>query len=533
MKNLLLLLSVFTFCFASPGNAQVTKIKDAGPDSKRINFVVLGDGYTSTELGDFATDANNVITDFFNEPPFTNYTNFFNVYTIDVISQESGADHPSDDRLDQPRLDVNTALDASFHWNPAFHRLLYCNSSKVAQQIATHYPNSDQELVVINSPFYGGGGGGFSVFSTAPAASDLALHETGHSFMDLADEYSGGGEAPNRTSNTNAGNVKWQDWIGSGGVGEFQIGSTSSLKPVNGLCKMEFLNRGFCPVCSEQTIESIYQSISPLETTSPATTDVDFNGTVLDFNITTIKPIPNTLDYEWELDGIQIAAGVESVAITPAQMTEPSHTLLVRVSDNTALSKKNTNYVFTYEWTISNVVLPLEWVGFTARAEDKINRLDWEIAEPDGSSHFLVERKSSAVDWNTIERISFTGAETYTYHDEFPAPGNNLYRIRAVDFDGTLTYSPIRQVRNLTRNYFRVYPSVTNGPVNCELFTEGARNSSLTVFDANGRIMDEQPLATEGGWARTQLDLSALPSGSYSIMVKSGKEVHTQKVVKQ
>lgn len=533
MNSRLSLLVLLLFCLAPQAEAQVNKIKDAGPDGKRINFVVLGDGYTSTELGKFATDANNVIVDFFNEPPFTNYTNFFNVHTIDVVSPESGADHPVADQ-GQPVLDVNTALDASFHWGGSVHRLLYCSTSKVNAQVAANYPASDQELVVVNTPFYGGGGGGFATFSTANAASDLALHETGHSFMGLADEYAGGGsgERANNTSTANAGNVRWQDWIGMGGIGEFPNGN-GWIKCAEDNCMMEFLSQPFCAVCTEQTIESIYQIISPLETTTPTTANVDFNNADLDFSITTVKPIPNTLTYEWELDGNPLTTGVEDVTITSAQITSTSHTLLVRVTDATALSMKNANYVFTYEWTIMNQSLPVEWVDFTARAEGKINRLDWEIAEPEGSSHFLIERTTAGADWETIDRVPFTGADTYKYHDEFPVPGNNLYRIRAVDFDGTLTDSPIREVRNVTRSYFRVYPSVTAGPLSLEVFTEGRPDSEVAVIAADGRVVQSAILATEGGWTRQRIDLSALAIGSYTVRVTAGKEVHAQRVVKQ
>jgi len=533
MKRLFFLSILMSFLAVS-ANAQVTKIKDAGPDDKRINFVVLGDGYTIDEMDKFNTDANGITNAFFNEAPFSNYANFFNVHTIDVISEESGADHPSDDRDNQPRLNVNTALDASFHWSPSIHRLLYCNSFKVAQQVAANFPASDQELVVVNSPFYGGGGGGIAVFSTDNSANDLALHETGHSFMNLADEYAGGGsgERANNTSTANAGNVRWQDWIGIDGIGEYPNGD-NWIKCSEDDCMMEFLSRDFCPVCKEQTIETIYQKVSPLETTTPATANVDFNNADLDFSITSVKPIPNTLSYEWELDGNTIATGVENVTITPAQITGNTHTLLVRVSDNTMLSMKNANYVFTYEWTITNQSLPVEWVSFTARAEGKLNRLDWTIAEPEGSSHFLIERITTGTEWETIDQVSFTGAETYIYDDEFPAPGNNLYRIRAVDFDGTLTDSPIREVRNISRNYFRVYPSVTSGPVMCEVFTEGGKTSTVSVIAADGRGMIKNPLITEGGWTRKQLNLSALAPGTYTVRVVAGKEVHTQKVVRQ
>ncbi len=512
--------------------AQVNKIKDAGPDEKRINFVILGDGYTQPQLADFAADASSITTDFFNEPPFLQYTNFFNVHTLDVVSQESGADHPNiENSTSHPTLDVNTALDGTFD---AFgiHRLLVVDNAKVRAQLAANYPVYDQAIIVVNSPFYGGSGGSTAVNSTHVSASDLAIHETGHSFMNLADEYDSGNnsERANVTSQANTGNVRWQDWIGMNGVGEFSRNGTT-FKPVDGTCMMEFLNQGFCSVCSEQTIETIYNIISPLETTSPATTEVDFEGADLDFSITTIKPIPNTLTYEWELDGQAFANGTEDITLTAAELTDENHTLLVRVTDDTELSMKNANYVFTYEWTIMRSALPVEWISFTARAEDKLNRLDWEIAEPDGSSHFLVERSTAGGHWQELDRVNFTEASQYRYYDEFPLAGSNVYRIRAVDFDGTITDSPVREVRQVVRTFFKVWPTVTAGPVNYAVYADRQNETVTSVFSADGRVVLREVTESNEGWSQQQLDLGQLPAGSYTLRVMAGKEIHQQTVV--
>lgn len=534
MKNYLFLF-LSLYCSATLF-AQVAKIKDAGPDDKRINFVILGDGYTAGQQTDFADDAADITADFFNEPPFLQYTNFFNVHTVEVISQESGADHPGTATdVTEPVFavaDVNTALNARFDAGN-IHRLLVVQNSLVYAELATHYPDYDQAIIVVNSPHYGGSGGATAVGSAHGSASDLALHETGHSFMDLGDEYNSGNnsERANITNQSNAGNTRWNDWIGINGVGEFSRNS-STFKPVDGQCMMEFLSRGFCSVCQEQTIETIYNNVSPLETTTPATAEVDFLGSTLDFSITSVKPVPNTLSYVWELDGNEIATGVESVTISPAQITSDNHTLLVRVTDETALSMKNANYVFTYEWTILNESLPLDWVSFTARAEDKINRLDWEVADPEGSSHFIIERSAGGADWQSLGRIPFTGAATYTFFDEWPLSGNSLYRVRATDFDGTVTDSPIRKVVRVTRDYFKVWPTVTSGPVKVAVFGERTVKQTVSVFSAAGILVLEQETVAEAGWNETTVDLSDLVPGSYTIRVMSGTTAHSQRVVR-
>ena len=293
---------------------------------------------------------------------------------------------------------------------------------------------------------------------------------------------------------------------------------------------MEFLSRPFCPVCIEQTIETIYDFVSPLESTSPATANVDFAGDDLDFAITTIKPIPNTLTYEWELNGQPFTNGVEAITLTQADLTEVNNTLLVRVTDATTLSMKNANDVFTYEWTISNASLPLEWESFTAMADDKSNRLDWTISQPENSSHFLVERQRGN-DWQILDRVPFTGASTYTYFDEFPLEGTNLYRIKAVDFDGSALTSPMREVRNVLRTYFRAYPTVTSGPVAVEVYTEGPAERNLQVIGADGRTVQRLALSANGGWVRERIDLSDVVSGTYILRVTAGKEVYSQRII--
>jgi hypothetical protein len=65
-----------------------------GTKDKRINLVILGDGYTASEQAAFMQDATFVSNYLMNKPPYSNYKNYFNVYALKVISQESGVKHP-------------------------------------------------------------------------------------------------------------------------------------------------------------------------------------------------------------------------------------------------------------------------------------------------------------------------------------------------------------------------------------------------------------------------------------------------------
>src|SRR6185295_8282424 len=72
----------------------VVPLQVTGDPAKRVDLAILGDGYTTGELGKFATDVNQFLAGVFAQSPFDEYKNFLNVRRIDVASNESGADHP-------------------------------------------------------------------------------------------------------------------------------------------------------------------------------------------------------------------------------------------------------------------------------------------------------------------------------------------------------------------------------------------------------------------------------------------------------
>ncbi|MGA9383317.1 MAG: M64 family metallopeptidase, partial [Phormidium sp.] len=73
------------------------KLWDNGPSSNRVDIVFLGDGYTAADINTtYNSHINSMLNWMFlgNENPYPRYKNFFNVYRLDIISQERGADIP-------------------------------------------------------------------------------------------------------------------------------------------------------------------------------------------------------------------------------------------------------------------------------------------------------------------------------------------------------------------------------------------------------------------------------------------------------
>ena len=100
MRNRLFLILFCLLALSTRGQVfTVDTIAYSGNPNNRINLVIMGDGYTSSEMIKFRSDAQLVTNYFFSVPPFSRYQNFFSVFAIEVLSNESGNDHPGTVRI--------------------------------------------------------------------------------------------------------------------------------------------------------------------------------------------------------------------------------------------------------------------------------------------------------------------------------------------------------------------------------------------------------------------------------------------------
>jgi len=370
--KLFILLTAWLCAFSATAQTFPTKaIVDHGDVDKRINILILGDGYKSTEMVKFEDDAQHVMDKLLVESPYKEYANFFNATIVKVPSVESGTDHPANatDVTEPvfPQGVKDTYFNTTFD-GANIHRLVITGNTSAAFTVAaTNFPSYDQILMLVNSPEYGGSGGVIATFSTNTASAEVGIHEMGHSFALLADEYWAGeqyaGEKPNMTANNNPNTVKWKNWLNTNGVGIYKYGSSGVpaqwFRP-HQACKMRYLGKPFCSVCKEQTIDRIYQLVSPIEDFSPAGSFQTYTGGTIEFSLDLVLPQPNTLKIEWDLDGDIIGSNVSTISLDNSILPSGTSTLTVNVTDTTSLSQKYaTGYIFSESWEITNTTVAL------------------------------------------------------------------------------------------------------------------------------------------------------------------------------
>lgn len=149
-----------------------------------VDVAILGEGYTAAEEGKFRKDLAHFTEVLLGYEPYASYRGSFNVWGVLAPSQESGCDEPS------RGVYRNTRLGSTFD-SLGSERYLLTEDNRAYRDVAAHVPY-DALYIMVNHERYGGGGiyNFFNTFTSDNQWSDYVfLHEFGHHFAGLADEY--------------------------------------------------------------------------------------------------------------------------------------------------------------------------------------------------------------------------------------------------------------------------------------------------------------------------------------------------------
>ena len=163
---------------------KVIKAHTSGDPHKKVDIAIVGEGYTIDELSKFKSDLKRFSSTFFRYEPYRTMKDKFNIKGVFKPSQESGTDEP------RANIYKNTALSSSFNALGS-ERYLLTEDNKTLRDIAAHTPY-DALMIMVNHNRYGGGGiyNFYCSFTADTQFSEyIFIHEFGHSFSGLADEY--------------------------------------------------------------------------------------------------------------------------------------------------------------------------------------------------------------------------------------------------------------------------------------------------------------------------------------------------------
>lgn len=248
---------------AAPDYA-VTPLLVSGEMEHKVDLLFVPEGYTAEQMDEFHRDCRKFMEYLFSMEPYKSRKDDFNVTAVDVVSSESGTDIPD--------LGVwkHTALNSHFYTFYIDRYLTVTDYKAIADNVAG--VPFDALFIVVNEEKYGGGGI-YNSYALGTAGNDQSyqvfVHEFGHSFAGLGDEYFTSEVAyegfydtgvepwePNITTMVDFAG-KWKDMIDSGKWDKEQVGihegggyMAKGVYRSREDCRMRTNSApDFCPVC--------------------------------------------------------------------------------------------------------------------------------------------------------------------------------------------------------------------------------------------------------------------------------------------
>lgn len=275
-----------------------------GASNNRVDVVMMGDGFALDDQNEFEDIARAAVDVFKNHKLLGEYFSYHNFVRVNLTSKDQGVSGFG--RVKETALGGHVAGKVQGQ--------VGIDHTKAVTMLEMLPEQDGYAIAIVKAGSMGTGGGGIAAIGGR--ADDTLVHEWGHAFADLSDEYStftGHRGSPRSTINVSATDdleqVPWRHFIEAGvpGVGAYRGADgriKGAWKPTSGGCTMED-GVQFCPVCREAIVRNIYRRVDGIEEHEPRTVH-DPRAALraaeaLAFEVTVMQPKTHTLDVRWHV----------------------------------------------------------------------------------------------------------------------------------------------------------------------------------------------------------------------------------------
>ncbi len=180
-------------------------------------------------------------------------------------------------------------------------------------------------------------------------------------------------------------------------------------------------------------------------------------------------------------------------------------------------------------YSLSLSVLPITGLEFNAQKQNTTALLNFKTYTEINNKGFVIEHSLNGIQFDSIGFVTPKGINgngaTYFFTDTKPADGKNYYRLKQIDIDGRISYSPVRFVDFSKDAYAKIYPNPTTDVLNIST-GYNFKNASLKIYSSNAQLVKQQVV---NGSGTISINLKDLPAGFYNVTIKD--ELHTVQLV--
>jgi hypothetical protein len=232
----------------------------------------------------------------------------------------------------------------------------------------------------------------------------------------------------------------------------------------------------------------------------------------------------------WTLTTTQIGVNLDGFPIAKAELV---------LTDGTADNFSSaSNVTFTTTGPCSSDVisftytaLPVEFTYVRAGVLNNSVKVEWETASELNNEVFFIERSVDGLTFTEIGNQQGAGTSLeviqYSFIDVAPIAGVNYYRIRQVDFDGTMEYSAVVKAEVAKSSFVvSINPTASSSQVQIILGETYEQDLNVAVYDALGRTIMNS--AINAGNNLLPIDISNFTNGQYFVRLFNETETITK-----
>jgi hypothetical protein len=212
-----------------------------------------------------------------------------------------------------------------------------------------------------------------------------------------------------------------------------------------------------------------------------------------------------------------------SFAANIGTLSNGNHVFYIRSFDGWGLT-------YVYPFAV-NTALPLTLLSFNAQKQNSIVQLNWLTTNEINTQYFAVERSTDGIHFIAIGKVNAQTTtatnKNYIFNDNNFPTGIIYYRLKMVDINGAFTYSPIVRINNNSSIVINIYPNPASSIATIELPSTIGKNIAINVFNASGQLIKQ---LVQQSAPQIQLNVSAIPAGTYAVFITDGENNYTQKI---
>jgi hypothetical protein len=198
----------------------------------------------------------------------------------------------------------------------------------------------------------------------------------------------------------------------------------------------------------------------------------------------------------------------------------------------------NSSFFSTFTLVESGAALPITLLTFNAIWADERQSaalVSWSTASEQDNDFFVVERSADGQIWQALGQVEGAGnsihTNNYQFTDEQPLIGVSYYRLRQVDFDGTINYTHVVSLKKeINGAAISVYPNPAGNQFQIAFEGFESPSANINILDNAGRTI----LTLSNDVINNPVQIiqtTNFQSGVYYIQVVSDKESFMKKIV--